>query len=210
MGSTVSITNRTDHKLHVSLKQLTPLYFKNFVEPNETVAFDVGKVWFTIEVKMALKENQYNVSDNVIPITLLTVSAATLPFALIPLSVISSVIAPVSAAAGVVKIASAIAIAKGVFSLSGIGSANNVIKQLKNKPCVSMHGVYAGNDINVEIVGGPPLYDVLNDDGTIFKVINEDEICVPFQLKFMDKNELDIQDEGDEFELQEFCKLSVD
>jgi len=60
MGSSISIVNETDEKLHICLKQVTPLYFKNDVVPGDRFSAVVGKVWFTIEVRHAREHNKYD------------------------------------------------------------------------------------------------------------------------------------------------------
>lgn len=133
-------------------------------------------------------EFNFRISDNVIPITLIAASAVTLPFAIIPSAVLAAGFgsaATVVAAAADVTLVSRVAI--GAVGLASVVSSKNIINQLRSKPCVVEHGVYAGKDLFVEILGGPPLYEVVNEDGTITKEIDEDEMDIEFQLKFTDK-----------------------
>lgn len=132
-------------------------------------------------------EFNFRISDNVIPITMITASAVTLPFIIIPSSILAAVF---GSAATVVVTAADITvgsrIAAGAIGLASAVSSINIIQQFMAKPCVVEHGVYAGKNIFVDVVGGPPLYEVVNDDETVTKEMNEDEMDIAFQLKFTD------------------------
>jgi len=151
MGSTVSIVNQTDHTLHISLKQLTPLHFQNFVKPNEVAVFNPGKVWFTIEAKKAEENNAYKNSDNVIPITLLTVGAVTAPLALIPEAAVAS------------TIFWAFRTVPAMFASQG---ATGVYREVNKPSSVCMHGVYTGSDKIFTVTGGPRFHQIRAIDGT--------------------------------------------
>jgi len=43
------VKNSTDVPVNIALKQVGVLHWKNGVQPGETVTFNVGKVWFTVE-----------------------------------------------------------------------------------------------------------------------------------------------------------------
>src|SRR5436190_23618455 len=79
MGGSMSITNETNVPLNIALKQITPLYYQNSVNPGETMYRDTGAVHFTVEAIIDLGEHtQYSNWNNIInnPITLLSVSSA--------------------------------------------------------------------------------------------------------------------------------------
>lgn len=57
MGSNISIVNETNQVLHIFLKQMFHLYFENYVKTGQVVSRNVGKVWFTIEAKLASDKN---------------------------------------------------------------------------------------------------------------------------------------------------------
>jgi hypothetical protein len=68
-----SITNHTHVPLHIALSHLGPVHFYNNLQPNETVTLSVGKVWFTVEAKVASGENEYKWHHVAVPIVAATV-----------------------------------------------------------------------------------------------------------------------------------------
>ncbi|CAG7734839.1 unnamed protein product [Allacma fusca] len=66
MGSSISVVNKTKYDLHVCLKQVSPLYFENYVKPGGSFTRDVGKVWFTIEARLSLQKNEYSTGKSVL------------------------------------------------------------------------------------------------------------------------------------------------
>lgn len=75
MGATVSVTNQSDVPVNIAVKQVGVLYWKNYVLPGETVCWDLGRVWVTIE---AIVDNEldgrtrYRELDRILPIALAT------------------------------------------------------------------------------------------------------------------------------------------
>jgi hypothetical protein len=68
-----SITNYTQVPLHIALSHLGPVHYYNNLQPNQTVTLSVGKVWFTVEAKVASGENDYKWHHVAVPIVAATV-----------------------------------------------------------------------------------------------------------------------------------------
>jgi hypothetical protein len=69
MGSTLSLCNATPLILNLALSQVGPLFYENQVLPGECWVQRTGKVWFTIEARPYLgDENKYTNAERVLPI----------------------------------------------------------------------------------------------------------------------------------------------
>ncbi|KDN53456.1 hypothetical protein K437DRAFT_271677 [Tilletiaria anomala UBC 951] len=82
----VKIINDTLLPLHICLKQVSPLYYANNIEPSGGEAvFNPGAVWFTIEARIAQikkesekAENEYTRWDTYVPIAAVSVAVLSL------------------------------------------------------------------------------------------------------------------------------------
>lgn len=56
---TVTIVNDCAVPLHISLRHISPIHFQNNIAPGASAVFKTGRVWFTIEARIARggKEN---------------------------------------------------------------------------------------------------------------------------------------------------------
>ncbi len=63
---TITLVNDTSVPLHISLKQVSPLYYENNVPPSggKAVFKNVGPVWFTIEARIARVQAEGQKAEN--------------------------------------------------------------------------------------------------------------------------------------------------
>ncbi|KAG2184699.1 hypothetical protein INT43_000612 [Umbelopsis isabellina] len=161
-----SITNYTQVPLHIALSHLGPVHYYNNLKPNQTVTLSVGKVWFTIEAKVASGENEYKWHHVAVPIVAATVvgvaSAAALG--------VMATAATADAALATLFTAGARA---GTYALTLQGNkpvqfaakklkvvGSDHIKDFKkswvSKKCCQRYGVFIPKEgIEARIVGGP-------------------------------------------------------
>ncbi|OQV20286.1 hypothetical protein BV898_05837 [Hypsibius exemplaris] len=64
MGAQISIENKTSLPLVISLWQVSPLYYDNFVAPGATFHAHTGVVHFTVFAQVATGKNGYGTFDN--------------------------------------------------------------------------------------------------------------------------------------------------
>ena len=68
MGGALTVCNRSNVPLHISLDQAGPLFYENHVLPGECMHRDVGRVWFTINAKLATQANEISDGKVAMPI----------------------------------------------------------------------------------------------------------------------------------------------
>lgn len=65
---TVTIVNDTQVPLHISLRHISPIHFRNNIRPGSSAVFEnVGRVWFTIEARIArggTDDNKYTLVES--------------------------------------------------------------------------------------------------------------------------------------------------
>lgn len=68
-GGGLQVCNGTPLDLHISLRQLGPMYYQNWVRPGECMTRNgIGNVWFGIQARVATIENEYNDCQVAMPI----------------------------------------------------------------------------------------------------------------------------------------------
>lgn len=78
MGQTVSIVNETNVFLHVSLKHIGPVFYRNYLAPGQRWTRKVPLGWYTVEAKLALSNNEYTKSQVAKPIIACTAAGIVL------------------------------------------------------------------------------------------------------------------------------------
>lgn len=58
MGGSLTVCNKTNVPLHVSLDQIGPLCYENWLMPGQCMQRNVGRVWFTINAALATPWNE--------------------------------------------------------------------------------------------------------------------------------------------------------
>ena len=86
MGGSISVCNKSNVPIHVSLDQVGPLYYKNFLAPGETWTQSTGRVWFTINSRLASPGKPFSTSDVVLP----TATCGVLRLEVVPPAVAAS------------------------------------------------------------------------------------------------------------------------
>ncbi|KIP09051.1 hypothetical protein PHLGIDRAFT_12245 [Phlebiopsis gigantea 11061_1 CR5-6] len=168
---TAHIHNCTSLPLHISLKQLTPLYYENYVQPGGSMTRYPGQVWFTIEARLADPEQpkrEYDDWDNILPIAMYSVGGILAAGGLLVGAGVAGVAGAALAeggallewalanAAWLATAARAGAIAVQVGSCIGVGTgAAEGMKALMEEDVVNVKGWYMSGERNFYISGGP-------------------------------------------------------
>ncbi|OXA60227.1 uncharacterized protein LOC110842607 [Folsomia candida] len=175
MGSTVSICNNSTCILNMAMKQITPLYYENEMQPGQCIEREVGKVWFTLEAKLWNGENGYDTfQDIVFPITIITLTALTLLAGGIASASFLASLAGISSTAGKLFLIGKVIIAAGAST-----TAKQIVQDWVSRSALSVHGLYMGYDRTFLITGGPTCY--LADGFQVVKYQPGDE----FQLEYL-------------------------
>lgn len=64
----IIIKNETQVPLHISLRHISPIHFQNNIAPGKAAVFKTGRVWFTIEARIArggTDDNSYTLIDSI-------------------------------------------------------------------------------------------------------------------------------------------------
>lgn len=166
MGGEISITNKTKVPLVISLWQISPLYYDNYVASEGTFHRKTGMVHVSIRARIWNGENGYTDWDNVLPISAALIGGLTLAggalvaggVALGFLGVAAAVEAPAWIATAVAAGAEVYTLGSSLMVVSGAYAAGNLITQLKRwatKGCIISHGWWISGHRRFEIRGGP-------------------------------------------------------
>ncbi|XP_055350543.1 uncharacterized protein LOC129597126 [Paramacrobiotus metropolitanus] len=186
MGGEISITNKTKVPLVISLWQISPLYYDNFVPSEGTFHRKTGMVHLSIRARLWNGENGYTDWDNVLPITAaalggLTLVAGALAAGGVALGVLglAALETPAWIATAVAAGAEVYTIGSSLMVVSGAYAASGIIEQVKKwatKGCIISHGWLISGHRRFEIRGGP---DAVIVEG---KVLVDANTVRPFEL----------------------------
>ncbi|OQV16468.1 hypothetical protein BV898_09458 [Hypsibius exemplaris] len=168
MGGEISITNKTKVPLVMSLWQISPLYYDNFVPSGGTFHRRTGIVHLTIRARIWNGENGYTDWDNVLPISALllgglTLGAGALAAGGVALGAIGMSVIPAWIAGAAATGAEVYAVGQTLVVLSGAFAAGSIIEQVKKwttKGCIISHGWLIRGHRQFEIRGGPDAVEV--------------------------------------------------
>lgn len=194
MGGEISVTNKTKVPLVMSLWQISPLYYDNYVPAEATFHRKTGKVFLSIRARIWNGENGYTDWDNVLPITAaalggLTLAAGALAaggvaLGFLGIAVLETpawIITAAAAGAEVYTLGSSLMVVSGAYAM---GNLLNQLKKWTTKGCIISHGWWISGHRQFEIRGGPEAVIV---DG---KVLIDANTVKDFELVELTPNDM--------------------